>query len=420
MIASPLLSEFEIATGMVFGVDDDRSTLPDPDGSTPLQALERELLPALLRPPCMVSFSGGRDSSAVLAAAVKLAKREGLAPPIPVTNVFPEVREADEDEWQQHVVRHLGLTEWLRLQHTDELDLLGPYAQRVLLRHGLVWPFNVHFHLPLLDAARGGSMLTGIGGDELFGAAQRERTAALIAGQLRPRARDLLRVGLALSPHLVRRIVLTRRQPVELPWLRPRAQRRLRGMLAAWSADAPRGLTRRLAWVRSSRYLEVATTALERTAHDTDVLLVHPLLSVRLWAQVAKAAMPLGFVGRSDGMRRLFGDLLPDDICTRTSKALFDDAFWTARTRDCLSSLSGAGVPDEWVDRAALAEHWQQEHPLANSFTLLQAGWLASRQGVEHAFHDVGTRVPPSRASQRHERQRAQLDEGVGLGRVQG
>ena len=420
MSAPPILSRFEIATGMVFGTGDDRSTLPDPDGSTPLQALERELLPALLRPPCMVSFSGGRDSSAVLAAAVKLARREGLPPPIPVTNVFPEVREADEHQWQQHVVRHLGLTEWVRLDHTDELHLLGPYAQRVMLRHGLVWPFNVHFHLPLLDAAQGGSMLTGVGGDELFGAAQRERTAALIAGQLRPRARDLLRVGLALSPHLVRRMVLTRRHPVELPWLRPRAQRRLRAMLAAWSADAPRELTRRLAWVRSSRYLEVVTAALERTANDNDVLLVHPLLSVRLWAQVAHAAMPLGFVGRSDGMRRLFGDLLPDDICTRTSKALFDDAFWTARTRDCVPSLRGAGVPDEWVDQAALAEHWQQERPLANSFTLLQAGWLASQQGVEHAFHGAVTRVPPSRASQRHERQRAQLDEGVGLGRVQG
>ena len=103
----------------------------------------------------MVSFSGGRDSSAVLAGAVNLARREGLPPPIPVTNVFPDVREADEHQWQQHVVRHLGLTEWVRLEHTDEAHLLGPYAQRVMLRHGLAWPFNVHFHLPLLDAAQG-------------------------------------------------------------------------------------------------------------------------------------------------------------------------------------------------------------------------------------------------------------------------
>lgn len=418
MTALPILSPFEIATGMVFGVADHRSMLPDPDGSNPLQALDRELLPALLRPPCMVSFSGGRDSSAVLAAAVKLAKREGLPPPIPVTNVFPEVREADEHQWQQHVVRHLGLTEWVRLQHTGELDLLGPYAQRVLQRHGLVWPFNVHFHLPLLDAARGGSILTGIGGDELFGAAQRERTAVLLAGRLRPQPRDILRVGLALSPHCVQRMVLAWRRPITLPWLRLRAQRRLRAKLAAWSADAPRELTRRLAWVRSSRYLEVATAALELTANDNDVLLVHPLLSARLWAQVAQAAMPLGFDGRSEGMRQLFGDLLPDDICTRTSKAFFDEAFWTTQTRDYAQSFDGAGVPDEWVDRAALADHWQEDRPLANSFTLLQAAWLASHQGVEHAFHRVVTRFPATRPAQRHERQGAQLDQRAGLGRV--
>ena len=162
-----------------------------------------------------------------------------------------------------------------------------------------------------------------------------------------------------------------------LPWLRPRAQRRLRAKLAAWSADAPRELTRRLAWVRSSRYLEVVTAALELTANDNDVLLVHPLLSVRLWAQVAQAAMPLGFDGRSDGMRRLFGDLLPDDICTRGSKALFDDAFWTARTRDHVQSFDGAGVPDEWVDPAALADHWQQERA-AGELVHAAAGRLVS------------------------------------------
>ena len=57
------------------------------------------------------------------------------------------------------------------LARDHELDAVGPYAQRMLRGHGLVGPFNAHFHLPLIDAARGGSLLTGIGGDELHGGA---------------------------------------------------------------------------------------------------------------------------------------------------------------------------------------------------------------------------------------------------------
>ena len=135
----------------------------------------------------------------------------------------------------------------------------------------------------------------------------------------------------------------------------------------------------------------MVTAALELTANDNDVLLVHPAAVAATVGSSCPGRDPLGFDGRSDGMRQLFGDLLPDDICTRGSKALFDDAFWTARTRDHLRSFDGAGVPAEWVDPAALADHWQQEQPLPNLFTLLQAGWLASRQGVEYAFDRVVT-----------------------------
>ena len=71
----------------------------------PSAALERAVLPALLRPPCVVSFSGGRDSSLVLAAAVAVARSEGLAAPIPITVRFPASAESDEQEWQERVVR---------------------------------------------------------------------------------------------------------------------------------------------------------------------------------------------------------------------------------------------------------------------------------------------------------------------------
>jgi asparagine synthase len=384
---APRLSSLEIATGMVFGVLP--GELPDPDGLTPLRTLEDVIRPALLREPCLVSFSGGRDSSAVLAVATVLARREGLPLPIPATNVFPAERETDETGWQERVVRHLGLTDWLRIEHTVELDALGTYAQRLLGRHGLVWPFNAHFHAPLLEAAAGGSLLTGIGGDELFGAAQRNRAALVATRRARPEARDLLRLGLACAPASIRRAVLAWRQPVSLPWLRREAQERLSDVLADWMAQAPRTLTRRLAWVRMSRYLEVATNGLGRAAEDEDVLLVHPLLAPKLWAEVGRVAQPMGFSGRTEGMRRLFAAVLPDAICGRAGKARFDGAFWTAQARTHARSWTGGGVPAEWVDEQALATHWRTGRPLANSFTLLQASWLASVQSVDQPVHRV-------------------------------
>jgi asparagine synthase (glutamine-hydrolysing) len=51
----------------------------------PVTELERVVVPALRRPPCLVSFSGGHDSSLVLAAAARAARRERLPAPIPVT-----------------------------------------------------------------------------------------------------------------------------------------------------------------------------------------------------------------------------------------------------------------------------------------------------------------------------------------------
>jgi hypothetical protein len=66
----------------------------------------------------------------------------------------------------------VGVADWPGASHTDELDLIGPRAQRVLGALGVVRPPNVHLHLPLAEAARRG-LLTDIGCDELFAAARR-------------------------------------------------------------------------------------------------------------------------------------------------------------------------------------------------------------------------------------------------------
>ena len=161
------LTPLEVASGLVFGLAPPRP-LPTEIAGEPIDAFERAILPALQRPPCVVSFSGGRDSSAALAVAVRVARREGLPLPIPSTNRFPAVKDSHESDWQERVVAHLGIDDWLRPEFTDELDCVGPIATSVLRRYGLLWPFNAHFHVPHLEAAAGGSLLTGIGGDEIL------------------------------------------------------------------------------------------------------------------------------------------------------------------------------------------------------------------------------------------------------------
>jgi asparagine synthase (glutamine-hydrolysing) len=143
------LPALEIATGIVFGAP--ARPAPLDASQPPSAALAAAVRPAVLRGPCYVSFSGGKDSSAVLAAAVAVARREGLADPVPVTIRAADEPLSDESEWQERVLAHLGLGDWIRVEVRDELDAVGPYAARALERHGLLWPFNVHFHAPMLS-----------------------------------------------------------------------------------------------------------------------------------------------------------------------------------------------------------------------------------------------------------------------------
>jgi hypothetical protein len=368
------LTGVELACGMVLGSSP--APLPGSAGS-PVATLEASLRPALERAPCLVSFSGGRDSSLVLAVAVGAARRAGLPDPIPATIRAPAVRAADESAWQERVVGRLGVQDWIRIDVRDELDAVGEVARAVLRRHGLLWPFNAHFHEPLLAEARGGSLLTGVGGDELFRAAVRSRAGALIGGHVRPRPRDVGRLALAAAPLAVRRRRFEREVP-PLPWLTPSGARAVRRGLAVHSASEPALLGARMRWALGLRYLAVGTRALGRLAADHDVAIAHPLLDPATWAAVAAAAPRQGFADRTHVMRSLFGGLLEPDLLAREDKATFDAVFFAEHARAFVHCWSGAGVPGELVDVEALRAHWLGEAPLAQSLTLLQAAWLAS------------------------------------------
>lgn len=231
-IVSNGLTPAEIASSVLFGRDEELGPLSRSADPGAVTALEQPLIRALHRSPCLIGFSGGRDSSALLAIATRVARREGLPDPVPVTVRYPELPETHEDEWQQLVMRHLGLSEWVQRQFADEADLVGPIAATLMHEHGLQYPYNLHLLKPMIDEARGGSFVTGLGGDEAF--TPRSRALAVMTGGVRPVPRDMLRIGAAVAPRRLRRAIFARRPTLNFPWLCPDANRAL-GM--AWLED---------------------------------------------------------------------------------------------------------------------------------------------------------------------------------------
>jgi asparagine synthase (glutamine-hydrolysing) len=319
-----------------------------------------------------------------LAIAVRVARREALPDPVPATARFPQIATADEAEWQERVVTHLGLSEWLRLEFDDELDLVGPIATQVMGLHGLTYPSNLHLLVPLMEHAQGGSLITGIGGDETL--ASGSRALGVLAGHRRPTSRDVLRTGLALAPRSLRQVVLARRHPLTFPWLAPAAN----GELArAYARDLARFPLRWDARVREwwrSRYLHLTLQMAALLAADSDVEIAHPFLDAGFVSSLAADVGARGFRNRAYAMELLFGDVLPPEVRRRRTKASFDAVLWNRHSRafaaelvadrlDRTLHLTGTGAA---VDPAGLARVWSEPAPPANSFLLLKACWLAA------------------------------------------
>jgi asparagine synthase (glutamine-hydrolysing) len=375
-----VLSPLERATGLAIGEVDHAVDWPPPDGLSARAVLEEILLSALIAGPVAVSFSGGRDSSAVLATATAVARRHGLPLPVPVTLRFPGVASTEESAWQELVVRHLGLREWQRIEIDQELDLLGDLACDALRRHGLMWPPNAYFHAPVFRAAEGGCVLTGFDGDGLLGGWRWGRLQAVGRGQARPRPGDPARIGFALAPRPVRRLAQGLLTLPPIGWLRPDAQREFSRVWRTRLVSEPRRWDRRLEWYSRWRFLELPVHSLGLIAADHRSQVVSPLADQRFIAALARDGGAAGFGNRSGVMRALFGDLLPEALIERRGKGEFGRAIWRDRARGFAARWDGRGVDGAMVDADRLRTAWRADNPVFGSALLLQAAWLASAE----------------------------------------
>lgn len=379
------MTPLEVARGFV--LDDhppQRAPRPEPGPVPhPRAVLETLLLEAVQARPCVVAFSGGRDSSALLAVATHVARREGLPDPVPVTRRFPGLPETDESAWQDLVVRHLGLREWVRVELDEELDVLGELGTAELRVHGVQWPPLIHIDHHVLEAAAGGVVIDGEGGDQVF-SLDLHRIAPLTrlrAGHAGRTWRALAKGLLTGAPGPVQRR-LARRElaDVSQPWLRRDAE-----------DDLLRDLSRELAarpvrWdtsIRALPYHRARRLALRNRAlraRGRGVAYAHPFLDPRFLEALARRGGALGLPTRTEWMQRLFADVLPEPLLRRRTKVAFNRMLVGTASRRFAEAWDGSGVDDALVDTEALRREWLAEHPSARALPLLQQAWLAARR----------------------------------------
>lgn len=358
--------------------------------------------------PTAIELSGGLDSTAVAASAARLA----TPPPIALHLRFAALP-CDETSHATAVARHLGL-------ELCEHEGADPEATRPRFAAEqpdlLYYPTQSCFE-PLLAAARRRgvrTVLTGLGGDQLFDETRVECAAALRAGDLRRLARlsGLAKRPLSRDPYrlLVQRAL---RPLVPEPWRR--ALRRLRptpqaALLRRPATEAALALVydrmRREAAEAGSDVIarrlteELArfTTAVplwqsDQLAARTGLEIRHPLLDRRL-VELA-LAMPYrwrarrGVLKSKPVLRHAVAPLVGTELLRRSPAAefspLLDRALFVdhhAMVTDLFAGscrLGDLGVIDVGAVRAAIADraarHAQRIALLVGLELWLHAGW---------------------------------------------
>ena len=62
-------------------------------------------------------------------------------------------------------------------------------------------------------------------------------------------------------------------------------------------------------------------------------------------------------------MRYLFGDLLPDAVLSRTTKASFNQTRWGSFEREYARNWSGEGIDPDLIDAEKLRAAWLSDDP---------------------------------------------------------
>lgn len=322
-------------------------------------------------------FTGGRESSAHLAVGTGFARRRGYADPIPLTLRHPALDSAAHIENQERVVGHLRLQDWAIVEVSDDLDLIGPAAARVLLGAGLVWPPHLHTLLPLFERSRDGVLNIASGLVDFFAFWRWAPLASVLAGHRRPTPRDVGLFLTTLVPASARaRIARRRGIPPPMPWLRPDAERRVLSMLTGRQAHVPLRFDQAALTQVTHRCGSVGLASIDALAALTGATVAQSAASLDLIGTFARAGGWHGFGSQADMLDRIAGHMLPEGALEPRRSPDPSGVYFGERSRGFAAAWSGDGLDPTIIDPVALRKEWLSDQPDWRSAGLLQYAWL--------------------------------------------
>jgi asparagine synthase (glutamine-hydrolysing) len=183
----------------------------------------------------------------------------------------------------------------------------------------------------------------------------------------------------ALGPRRVRARAARRDWSIDrISWLRRPALASLFEELLRAERDRPLSFQKSVQVVARQRHHVLARQNRVLLSRRFDVELASPLVEPHVVAALARHGGRLGPGSRTEALRALVSDLLPDEVLARTSKATFGSCYFGQRTREFAAHWQGEGIDERLVDVERLRREWLRPEPHNLSGALLQHAWLAS------------------------------------------
>jgi asparagine synthase (glutamine-hydrolysing) len=358
----------------------------EPNSVPPVAALQRAIARELSDgSPCYVAFSGGCDSSLVLSAATVACRAMGVADPVPVTYRYAD-EQSDERDFQELVVRRLGLQEWVKFDFGIEADFLSPDTCAELTTMGPLWPPAPLTRARALRTLDSGVWLTGEGGDAVLGPRRLSHLDVAIGMWSRrpahPPVRRLRRGLLELAPRPLRGRSATAAcvRSYGAEWLHPDLRQDYLRRVGELDASEPLRPSLWFGHYLARPHVTIGHASLQAFKARFGLRWVAPLVDQEFLGSLRGGLGWRDYRGRRHLLRSFFSELLPDEIIERRSKATFNTALFGPYTRAFAARWEGTGAP-AGVDAEWLKQHWVSDAVSAGTAPLLHHVWLASEGG---------------------------------------